>query len=91
MKTGTGPGPDTTHYVEQREFTLRFDLRCEFSETYDGDADGYEWAKDFPGIALEIVQSAADVIRRHPGWTVRPANRGRPVDEEVTLMVTRAP
>jgi hypothetical protein len=90
MKTGTEPGPHA-NYAEQREFTLRFDLRCEFPETYDGDADGYEWAKDFSGIALEIVQSAAAVIRRHPGWTVRPANRGRPVDEEVTLMVTRAP
>ena len=90
MTTGAERGPDT-NYVEQREFTLRLELRCEFPENYEGEADGYEWAKDVPAIALEIVQSAAAVIRRHPGWTVRPANRGRPVDEEVTLIVTRAP
>ena len=77
------------HYVEEREFTLRFELRCEFPEGYDGDADGFEWLEEFPAIAAELVQSAAAVIRRHPGWGVRPANRGRPADEEVTLVVTR--
>jgi hypothetical protein len=77
-------------YVEEREFTLRFELRCEFPEGYEGDADGYEWLKDFPAIAAELVQSAGAVIRRHPGWSVRPANRGRPADEEVTLVVTHA-
>ncbi len=79
------------NYVEQREFTLRFDLRCEFPENYEGDADGYGWAKDSPATAAEILQSAAAIIRRRQGWDVRPANRGRPTDEEVTLLVTRAP
>jgi hypothetical protein len=76
-------------YVEQREFTLRFDLRCKFPENYEGDADGYEWVKEFPDIAAEIVHSAAAIIRRHAGWSVHPANRGRPADEEVTLVVNR--
>jgi hypothetical protein len=80
-----------TGYVEQCEFTLRFDLRCKFPENYEGDADGFEWVKTFPAIAREIVHSAAAIIRRNPGWNVRPANRGRPVDEEVTLLVTRDP
>jgi hypothetical protein len=78
-------------YVEQREFTLRFELRCEFPEDYQGDADGFEWAKEFPAMAAEILQSASAIIRKHRGWTVRPANRGRPTDEEVTLLATRAP
>ena len=78
-------------YVERKEFTLRFELRCEFPDNYDGDADGYQWADGFPAIASEIVQSAAAILRRHPGWSVRPANRGRPGDEEVTLVVTREP
>jgi len=79
------------NYVEEREFTLRFELRCEFPENYEGDADGFEWVKDFPAIAAQIVQSAAAIVRQHSGWTVRPANRGRPTDEEVTLLVTRTP
>jgi len=78
-------------YVEEREFMLRFELRCEFPEDYDGDADGFEWVKDFPAIAAEILASATAIIRRRPGWDVRPTNRGRPTDEEVTLLVTRAP
>jgi hypothetical protein len=78
-------------YVEQREFTLRFELRCEFPDDYEGDADGYHWAEEFPAIAAEIVHSAAAIVRRHPGWTVRPANRGRASDEEVTLVLTRTP
>jgi hypothetical protein len=78
-------------YVEEREFTLRFDLRCEFPENYEGDADGFEWVKDFPAIAAEILHSAAAIIRKRQGWDVRPANRGRSTDEEVTLLVTRAP
>lgn len=76
-------------YVEQKEFTLRFELRCEFPDTYDGDRDGYQWAAEFPAIASEIVLSAVAILRRHPGWSVRPANRGRPADEEVTLVVTQ--
>ncbi len=79
------------NYVEQREFTLRFDLRCDFPEDYDGDADGFEWVKDFPAIAAEILASATAIIRARSGWEVRPANRGRPTDEEVTLLVTRTP
>jgi hypothetical protein len=78
-------------YVEQREFTLRFEVRCAFPEGYEGDADGYEWVKAFPAIASEIAQSAAVIIRRHPGWSVRPGNRGRPGDEEITLVVSREP
>jgi hypothetical protein len=78
-------------YVEQRDFVLRFELRCEFPDSYEGDADGYEWAKEFPAIASEIVQSAAAIVRRHRGWGVRPGNRGRPTAEEVTLVVTREP
>jgi hypothetical protein len=74
-------------YVEQREFTLRLDVRRGFPEDYAGDEDGYAWWADFAPIAAEIVRAAAQIATRHPGWQVRPANRGRPSDEEVTLVV----
>jgi len=79
-------------YVEERDFTLRFDLRCEFPEAYEGERDGYTWLQEFQErIAPRIVQAAVAAIRDHPGWTVRPGNRGRPVEDEVTLIVERTP
>jgi hypothetical protein len=79
------------NYVEQREFTLRVDVRCSFPDDYQGEADGYAWWPEFTPIAAEIVQAAAQVLARWPGWSVRPANRGRPSEEEVTLVVERGP
>jgi hypothetical protein len=76
-------------YVEEREFTLRMQIRCVFPADYEGEADGYEWWPEFTPLAAEIVQAAAQIIARRPGWRVRPANRGRPADEEVTLVVER--
>ena len=76
-------------YVEEREFVLRFELRCEFPDDYEGDADGYEWAKELGALGSELVQAAVAVVARHPGWRVRPANRGRPTDEEVTLVLEK--
>jgi hypothetical protein len=76
-------------YVEEREFTLRFAVRCEFPDDYDGDQDGQEWARAFDPIAADAVAAAAEAVRRRPGWSVRPANRGRPSTDEVTLVVER--
>jgi hypothetical protein len=77
-------------YVEEREFTLRFELRAAFGEDYQGDADGYEWAKEFPDMAAEIVAAAAAIVSKHPGWTVRGGNRGRSSEDEVTLVLEKA-
>jgi hypothetical protein len=77
-------------YVEEREFVLRFELRAAFGEDYQGDEDGYEWAKEFPSMAAEIVQAAAAVVGRHPGGSGRGGNRGRSSDDEVTLVLERA-
>ena len=68
-------------YVEERDFNLRFELRCEFPDDYQGEADGYEWLAEWPAMAAEIVQAAGAAIRRRPGWQVRTGNRGRPTDE----------
>ena len=34
-------------FVEERDFTLRLDLRCTFEEGYDGELDGYVWLREF--------------------------------------------
>lgn len=79
-------------YVEERDFTLRFDLRCEFPEGYEGERDGYAWLREFHDrIAPRVVEAAITTIRAHPGWSIRPGNRGRPIEDEVTLVVERQP
>jgi hypothetical protein len=75
-------------HVEEKEFTLRLQVRCVFPEEYEGDADGYAWWEEFPSVAAEIV-SAAGRIAATRGFTVRAANRGRPADEEVSLILER--
>ncbi len=82
--------PDET-YVEGREFTLRIEVRCAFPPDYDGDDDGYAWWSAMEPVTAEIVRAAAAILGRHPGCRVRPANRGRPAADEVTLLVDRAP
>ncbi|HEY0709012.1 MAG TPA: hypothetical protein VGG33_19545 [Polyangia bacterium] len=76
-------------YVEEREFVLRLELRCPFPDDYDGDEDGYVWAEQIAPLTADIVQAATRAVKAHPGWQVRVANRGRPTDEEVTLVVER--
>jgi hypothetical protein len=85
-------GGATMRYVEERDFTLRLDLRCEFPEGYEGELDGYAWLREFHAAILpRIVQTVVEVIRREPGWRVRPTNRGRPLEDEVSLVVERQP
>jgi len=76
-------------YVEEKTFTLRLELRCEFPDDYQGDDDGYAWAAEVGPLAAEIVAAAVAAVRRRPGWSVHPANRGRPADEETLLVVDR--
>jgi hypothetical protein len=77
-------------FAEDREFTLRIEIRCAFPDDYEGEADGFAWWDDVEPIMPEVVRAAAEVLRRRaPEWRVRPANRGRPNNEEVTLVVER--
>ncbi|HEY7139676.1 MAG TPA: hypothetical protein VIE44_06250 [Methylomirabilota bacterium] len=77
-------------FVEERDFTLRFDLRCTFEEGYDGELDGYAWLREFQDrIVPGLIESVVRTVRAHPGWTVRPGNRGRAIEDEVTLVVER--
>jgi hypothetical protein len=75
-------------HVEEREFTLRLQVRCVFPEGYEGEADGYAWWEELSPLTGEIVRAASQIASR-AGWDVRPTNRGRPAEEEVTLVVER--
>jgi hypothetical protein len=77
-------------YAEQKEFTLRIELRHAFPDDYQGDADGYAWVEDVQPALAEIVRAAAAILAQRGGYRVHPANRGRPADEEVTLIAERA-
>ncbi len=77
-------------FVEERDFTLRLDLRCTFEDGYEGELDGYAWLREFQDrIAPLVVKAAVHAIRAHPGWAVRPGNRGRAIEDEVSLVVER--
>jgi hypothetical protein len=76
-------------YSEQREFNLRFDVRAEFPDDYEGELDGYEWWKAFPPVAAEVLRAAMGVLAQHPEWKVHTGNRGRSSEDEITLVLTR--
>jgi hypothetical protein len=73
-------------YAEERDFTLRLELRCEFPADYEGEGDGYAWLGEFQDRVLpRVIEAAVAAIRAQPGWTVRPGNRGRAVHHGFTL------
>jgi hypothetical protein len=79
-------------FVEERDFTLRLDLRCEFEDGYAGELDGYAWLREFHDrIVPRLIHAAVQAILAQPGWTVRPGNRGRALEDEVSLVVVRRP
>jgi hypothetical protein len=75
-------------HVEEKEFTLRLQMRCVFPDGYQGDADGYAWWEEFPPLAAELVAAARRIVAARD-WSARPSNRGRPAEDEVTLVVER--
>lgn len=76
-------------HVEEKEFTLRLELRCAFPDDYEGDDDGYVWTAEIRPMLSAVIAAAAQALSRHPGYSVRPANRGRSSEDEVTLIVER--
>jgi hypothetical protein len=77
-------------YVEEREWNLRLVLRCEFPEDYEGELDGYAWADEIPAITGDVLRAAVAALARRPGFRLHGGNRGRPSEDEVTLVLERA-
>jgi hypothetical protein len=78
-------------HVEEKEFTIRLELRCAFPDDYEGEADGLAWTAELPALQSAVLAAVVQTIQRHPGWKVRPGNRGRSVEDEITLIVERTP
>lgn len=76
-------------YVEEREFNLRIVCRCEFHDDYEGELDGYAWAQEMPAITSELMRAAMVMLSQRPGWSLRVSNRGRPPEDEVTLLLEK--
>jgi hypothetical protein len=43
----------------------------------------------FQGLAAELLRAIVQTLERHPEWKVRPRNRGRSSEDEVTLVLER--
>jgi hypothetical protein len=75
-------------YTEEREFTFRIQARVTFGEDYEGEEDGYAWAPELAALMGQMLSGMVQTASA-AGWRVRPANRGRSTDEEVTLVLER--
>ena len=60
-------------YTEERVFSLRLELRCEFPDDYEGEQDGYAWASGIPDIVHDVVQATMRAIGTRPGWIANSA------------------
>jgi hypothetical protein len=76
-------------HIEEKELNVRLELRCAFPDDYEGDADGLAWAAELPALQSAILAAVVQTVQRHGGWKVRPGNRGRPVEDEVMLILEK--
>ena len=76
-------------HTEEKEFTVRLEMRASFPDDYEGDADGRAWTADLPSLQGAVLAAVVQTLQRHPGWKIRPGNRGRSSDDEVTLIVEK--
>lgn len=81
--------PQPRPHTEERVLTFRLTLRAEFPDDYDGDDDGYEWARDVPALQKALLQAIAETAARDKRWALRFENRGRPTEEELSLVLER--
>ena len=73
-------------HVEEKDFTVRLELRCAFPDDYEGEEDGLAWTAELPALHGAILAAVVQTIQRHGGWKVRPGNRGRSTEDEVMLI-----
>ena len=78
-------------YKEERTFVIRLQGQAEFPPDYDGEADGYGWTDEFDRLKSRVYAAIMRELALSPSFTAHPANRGRPADEEVTIVCQLRP
>ncbi len=76
-------------HVEEKEFTVRLELRCAFPDDYEGEADGLAWTAELPALRSAILAAVVQTIQRQGAWKLRSGNRGRSTEDEVTLVLEK--
>jgi hypothetical protein len=77
-------------FTEEKTFLLRFSLEAAFPDGYDGDADQFQWAREWEGgMKGEVLQAVFSALRRRSGWTARVRNRGTSEQDEIEIVLSR--
>jgi hypothetical protein len=77
-------------FTEEKTFTLRVCLEAAFPEGYDGDADQYQWLREWDGAMKgEVLRAVFTALRRYPGWAARVRNRGMSEQDEIEIVLSK--
>jgi hypothetical protein len=76
------------NHREEAKLTIELHLQAEFAESYEGDADGYAWLRDFRAkVQPQLLQAVAAILRDARNLEARPFSRGRNPEEHVEIQV----
>jgi hypothetical protein len=76
------------NHREEAKLTIELHLQAEFAESYEGDADGYAWLRDFRAtVQPQLLQAVAAILRNARHVQARPFSRGRNPEEHVEIQV----
>ncbi len=77
-------------YIEDKEFTIRLQLRAGFNDDYQGELDGYEWHRHFSEtLRPKLIKALFDTLAAEKEWKVTPVSRGTASDEMLELRLDR--
>jgi hypothetical protein len=77
-------------YVEEKELEIRIRFRAAFSESYQGDDDGYEWWDRIEASLRQRLQRAViEALAAEKGFRITPVSRGHAESRVYEVLVER--
>lgn len=77
-------------FTEEKTFLLRFSLEAAFPEDYEGEADQYQWVREWEGgMKADVIKAVFSALRNRPGWSARVRNRGMSEQDEIEIVLAR--